>query len=89
MSAVACKHLRPRRFAPLGSAETSTAPLLKGIVFDVDGTLWRVTFPLRDALYELCDVVLFPVGYSLCCMHLGELIYTSWCYCWKWTGNEY
>ncbi|KAJ9490854.1 hypothetical protein VN97_g2390 [Penicillium thymicola] len=40
MSAIACKHLRPRKFAPLGSAEGSTAPLLKGIVFDVDGTLW-------------------------------------------------
>lgn len=40
MSAIACKHLRPRKFAPLGSAEGSTAPPLKGIVFDVDGTLW-------------------------------------------------
>jgi hypothetical protein len=40
MSAVACKHLRPRRFAPLDPAQTSTAPPLKGIVFDVDGTLW-------------------------------------------------
>ncbi|KAJ5972001.1 HAD-superfamily hydrolase subfamily IA variant 3 [Penicillium vulpinum] len=39
MSAIACKQLRPRKFAPLGSPETSNAPLLKGIVFDVDGTL--------------------------------------------------
>ncbi|KAJ5781707.1 HAD-superfamily hydrolase subfamily IA variant 3 [Penicillium psychrosexuale] len=38
MSAIACKHLRPRKFAPLG-LETSSIPLLKGIVFDVDGTL--------------------------------------------------
>lgn len=36
----ACKHLRPRRFAPLDPARSSNAPPLKGIVFDVDGTLW-------------------------------------------------
>lgn len=33
----------PRRFAPLregGGAEANKAPKLKGIVFDVDGTLW-------------------------------------------------
>ncbi|KAJ5349781.1 hypothetical protein N7541_007508 [Penicillium brevicompactum] len=35
----ACKHLRPRRFAPLDPARSSNAPPLKGIVFDVDGTL--------------------------------------------------
>ncbi|KAJ5416003.1 hypothetical protein N7465_004698 [Penicillium sp. CMV-2018d] len=39
MSAIACKHLSPRKFAPLGSTEGSAAPPLKGIVFDVDGTL--------------------------------------------------
>ncbi|KAJ5990019.1 hypothetical protein N7499_010544 [Penicillium canescens] len=39
MSAVECMHLRPRKFAPLDPARTSNAPLLKGIVFDVDGTL--------------------------------------------------
>ena len=35
-------HKRPRRFAPLNpqEAERSDAPKLKGIVFDVDGTLW-------------------------------------------------
>ncbi|KAK1518342.1 haloacid dehalogenase-like hydrolase [Colletotrichum abscissum] len=34
----------PRQFAPLkpGAAVNSTAPRLKGIVFDVDGTLWYV-----------------------------------------------
>ena len=34
-----------RRFAPLDPARTheSDAPQLKGIVFDVDGTLWYVT----------------------------------------------
>jgi hypothetical protein len=33
---------RQRRFAPLsqGNRESSDAPKLKGIVFDVDGTLW-------------------------------------------------
>ena len=32
----------PRRFAPLDPAKNggSDAPPLKGIVFDVDGTLW-------------------------------------------------
>lgn len=42
MSAVAgvCAHLRPRRFAPLDAGKASDAPVLKGIVFDVDGTLW-------------------------------------------------
>jgi len=37
---------RPRRFAPLNPqlAEKSDAPKLKGIVFDVDGTLWYVRF---------------------------------------------
>lgn len=33
-------HLQPRRFAPLDPARVSDAPPLKGIVFDVDGTLW-------------------------------------------------
>lgn len=34
--------LRQRRFAPLlpSSASSSSAPPLRGIVFDVDGTLW-------------------------------------------------
>jgi len=34
----------PRRFAPLkeGAANTSSIPRLKGVVFDVDGTLWLV-----------------------------------------------
>lgn len=35
-----CKHLRPRRFAPLDPDVASDAPPLKGVVFDVDGTLW-------------------------------------------------
>jgi hypothetical protein len=33
----------PRRFAPLGAGAdkvVDTLPRLKGIVFDVDGTLW-------------------------------------------------
>ncbi|OQD74684.1 hypothetical protein PENDEC_c010G00985 [Penicillium decumbens] len=36
---VECKNLRPRRFAPLDPTRASDAPPLKGIVFDVDGTL--------------------------------------------------
>ncbi|KAJ5679625.1 hydrolase [Penicillium macrosclerotiorum] len=40
MSAISdCHHLRPRRFAPLDPARASDAPSLKGIIFDVDGTL--------------------------------------------------
>ena len=36
----------PKRFAPLDPRKSngSGAPLLKGIVFDVDGTLWYVLF---------------------------------------------
>lgn len=36
----------PKRFAPLDAARTQNqhgAPLLKGIIFDVDGTLWYVS----------------------------------------------
>jgi hypothetical protein len=36
----------PRRFAPLGGGgdnEVEGLPKLKGIVFDVDGTLWSVS----------------------------------------------
>lgn len=35
--------MAPRQFAPLketGDKTTETAPKLKGVVFDVDGTLW-------------------------------------------------
>jgi len=35
-----CQHVRPRVFAPLDTTKASDAPRLKGIVFDVDGTLW-------------------------------------------------
>jgi hypothetical protein len=36
----------PRRFAPLRAQENGNDPKLKGVVFDVDGTLWWVLFPL-------------------------------------------
>lgn len=43
MASVQKTPARPRRFAPLRQdADTSDAPKLKGIVFDVDGTLWYV-----------------------------------------------
>ncbi|KAI2795050.1 putative hydrolase [Penicillium oxalicum] len=49
-----CGHLRPRRFAPLGTGKSSDAPTLKGIVFDVDGTLClpqhHMFTEMRDAL---------------------------------------
>ncbi|KAJ5454521.1 hydrolase [Penicillium daleae] len=56
MSALAmdCTHLRPRRFAPLDAGKPSDAPVLKGIVFDVDGTLClpqhHMFTEMRDAL---------------------------------------
>ncbi|KAJ5638050.1 hydrolase [Penicillium lividum] len=52
--AVDCQHVRPRRFAPLDSTKASDAPRLKGIVFDVDGTLClpqhHMFTEMRDAL---------------------------------------
>lgn len=44
MSSLQDYELRQRRFAPLNPAncEPTKAPQLKGIVFDVDGTLWWV-----------------------------------------------
>ncbi|KAJ5281111.1 hydrolase [Penicillium angulare] len=52
--ATSCHNLRPRRFAPLDSTKSSDAPLLKGIVFDVDGTLClpqhHMFTEMRDAL---------------------------------------
>ncbi|KAJ5898933.1 hydrolase [Penicillium taxi] len=51
---VDCTHLRPRRFTPLDPARKSDAPLLKGIVFDMDGTLClpqhHMFKEMRDAL---------------------------------------
>ncbi|KAJ5729880.1 hydrolase [Penicillium malachiteum] len=52
--AVDCHDMRPRRFAPLDSTIQSDAPPLKGIVFDVDGTLClpqhHMFTEMRDAL---------------------------------------
>ncbi|KAF7717617.1 Uncharacterized protein PECH_005350 [Penicillium ucsense] len=49
-----CARLRPRQFAPLGAGKSSDAPVLKGIVFDVDGTLClpqhHMFTEMRDAL---------------------------------------
>lgn len=46
MSSAPGYSLRQRRFAPLNPelSAKSDAPPLKGIVFDVDGTLWLVLF---------------------------------------------
>jgi hypothetical protein len=30
----------PRKFAPLSGKDVGEAPTLRGVVFDVDGTLW-------------------------------------------------
>ncbi|KAJ5564723.1 hypothetical protein N7513_000965 [Penicillium frequentans] len=53
-TAVNCQHVRPRRFAPLDATKASAAPRLKGIVFDVDGTLClpqhHMFTEMRDAL---------------------------------------
>ncbi|KAJ5082788.1 hydrolase [Penicillium argentinense] len=56
MSAITadCKHLRPRRFAALDPARKSDAPPLKGIVFDVDGTL---CLPQHHMFTEMREVL--------------------------------
>ena len=45
----------PKRFAPLDpdNSNPAGAPILKGIVFDVDGTLWYVRFLDVDRLCEV------------------------------------
>lgn len=54
----------PKRFAPLDphKGNASKAPPLKGIVFDVDGTLWYVCFIDCD------DAFVFEM-----LMHVGSL----------------
>lgn len=45
---------RPRRFAPLDPAkkkEGDTRPLLKGIVFDVDGTLCKYSDIVHNSAF--------------------------------------
>ena len=48
----------PKRFAPLDPQKSNTAgaPTLKGIVFDVDGTLWYAFFN-HDFLYLHRDAI--------------------------------
>jgi hypothetical protein len=50
------KSKEPRRFAPLKEGADKTTegvPVLKGVVFDVDGTLWLVwEFP--SVWFSLC-----------------------------------
>lgn len=50
MSSLQDYDLRQRQFAPLNPAnrEPTKAPHLKGIVFDVDGTLWCVYHSLSS-----------------------------------------
>ena len=50
---------RQRRFAPLDPqlSEKSNTPRLKGIVFDVDGTLWFVLDPEAVHGYKCITVV--------------------------------
>jgi hypothetical protein len=46
----------PRRFAPLGKTDDeagNAVPKLKGVVFDVDGTLWLVVTFLVPVVYTL------------------------------------
>ena len=49
----------PRRFAPLDPQKSNPAgaPPLKGIVFDVDGTLWYA-FSQRLRFPEFCKVIM-------------------------------
>jgi len=46
----------PRRFAPLSDTDgkvVAGVPKLRGVVFDVDGTLWYISIPFL--LIILCE----------------------------------
>lgn len=53
----------PRKFAPLGNlgGQVGGLPILKGVVFDVDGTLWFVNF-----LYSICFLFLVSLACFSC-----------------------
>lgn len=53
---------QPKRFAPLDPQRSNEAgaPPLKGIVFDVDGTLWYVSF----MSCQLCCIICFFLGWK-------------------------
>ena len=57
MASVQNYSLRQRRFAPLNPERkgTSSAPPLKGIVFDVDGTLWYLILSLNHVTVARSD----------------------------------
>jgi phosphoglycolate phosphatase-like HAD superfamily hydrolase len=58
--------VRPRRFAPLDPAkrkEGDQRPLLKGIVFDVDGTLCKLLKLLRDIYVGVLNEQGLPQNY--------------------------
>jgi hypothetical protein len=54
--------IRPRRFAPLDPAkqkEGDERAVLKGIVFDVDGTLCEFPFPcVKFGAFEICVIAI-------------------------------
>lgn len=65
LSTMARAASNPRRFAPLngGAGAGSDLPKLRGIVFDVDGTLWWVIATLLRNVPLLCFyVVSSPVS---------------------------
>ena len=86
---------RPRRFAPLkeGSDENIEGlPTLKGIIFDVDGTLWSVSLTSVGRSYLFHDerghlivinCLLTVPGYTPCTafhIHLPSLSSLAWAY---------
>jgi hypothetical protein len=63
---------RQRRFAPLskGNRESSDAPQLKGIIFDVDGTLWYAHPYPTTSVSSVINCVSLPQNYMF-----GEMRY--------------
>lgn len=64
----------PKRFAPLDPKEgnVSSAPPLKGIVFDVDGTLWYVCL-IEYNVFDGCKVASLNVPASTLLLSLHSL----------------
>lgn len=64
-----------RQFAPLkeDAASDSGVPPLKGVIFDMDGTLWSVTLPLWRCvlLYFLHAIAPWADDYMYGCLDTG------------------
>lgn len=74
----------PKQFAPLDpqKGNTAGAPPLKGIVFDVDGTLWYAfannVFLGPSHRYDfqnICNVTMFPAHLCHANEHLEKIVF--------------